>query len=318
MNKLAVILSPLVALLVGLYLGGLFWRYEESKNIFYRASLNDQANGQGNQTSFSDQKMNPKHWDRPFTTLVLDLRVIEGELLTDEQQASMKRSIESTILRELLVVYPELAALRLEKMGDEAMREYKESLVRSWANTDPVAAYNWLELHEKLFTDDGYETMRRETLSVLARRAPNQAVQFLSSFSSMSNRDQLAMSLAQGWATINPITAFDALITLAECDISQSALNECYATVVRRYAQINPLDAAALVGELGNELLQKQLLHSIITNLGNESLHGAITWSTNLTNPVTRNEAIKQLSSDFGRIYPKQIAEAIITNQESY
>ncbi|MEO0797245.1 MAG: hypothetical protein AAFX93_18990 [Verrucomicrobiota bacterium] len=253
----------------------------------------------------------------PSSTPDVIVESLDASGLTGEQLQEILQSLDGFLLMEVLRRDPGAAARLMLSRGPATLERYKNELVEAWRFRDPVAAYDWLQRNQSLFSKEGYARKQILVLEEMARQAPREATRYLGMLRLREDRDQLVIALASGWAKADVQQAFTALAEFEAYDISEYALTQGYVAAFTAYAEVDPEDAKELFGQLENEVLQRQLVQPILRHLGTQNLNSAIQWSLNQPNESLRDSAIDHLVIEFGYQDPERLLASVLDRPEA-
>lgn len=180
---------------------------------------------------------------------------------------------------------------------------------------DAAAAYALLLENREVLGFEEFESTLEHVLSKWAQQNPAMATRYIGQLESPELVESVYRSIAAGWANQNVKEAFTWLQSPATSEFSDSLLVQCYRSIMYRYAELDPVAAAEIVGDLQSETIQSELMYPIIENYVNHDYDQALQWALSLEQEGMRGFALNHLI-DVGEAQDSEkVFSAVLQNQ---
>lgn len=180
---------------------------------------------------------------------------------------------------------------------------------------DPESAFAWLLNKKNNLGEERYESYLQNILFSWAMKDPEAAAVHMGEINSVIGKEMFVSGLATGWANQGVHEAFDWLQSPSTADYSASMVDQCYKIIMTKYAEEDFIAAAEIIGKLGSEELQIELLSSVLEPYAEQDYSKAISWALDLQNDNARNIAFSRLMSEAQERGGPDLLGTVLDNQ---
>ncbi|MDX1508573.1 MAG: hypothetical protein R3358_09860, partial [Woeseiaceae bacterium] len=274
-------------------------------------------------------------WGQLTIQVLQQIAATDPELAMREALATRNSQQRSNILQNIMshVVEhsPAVATRMLEQIENPAdRRQAAASIVRSWAQKDPLAAVNWALAQDARTSQellghlgamlprmdldaamqilprlDGQHAQQMRIL-VAERLAQTRSVAdaqaFIRQYQGEEGYSNLQSAVIQGVARQDAYLARQ-MVEQLPAGVERDA---AFAQIIARHAQENPYEAAAWVDNISDETQRGAAAGNVASNWYNADPAAATRWVENLPRGPMRDMAIVRMSANFADMTPAQ------------